>query len=318
MYQLSATLGAWVEAQIGAPITETRINDSGWSNLVIEINRAWVLRLPKALSDRHSETPWLAESALELGILQALGPRLAGVALPQPLANSLAMPVAPDKASAPSPQPGLLYPRLPGMGMSPAQLTDDNLELARDLGRVLAAIHGTRPQFQGLEAYPYGDGDFWTSLWPMAIRQLSQEALKLAEHYFRDAHERGLDGRQLKPVLCHGDFGPANLLLKEACSQSPPRLGAVLDFSDCCLQDPALDFAPLLRRAGKVFGQQLLASYRQHLGETAWQALEPASLFDRCEFQARRKALFVLWYGDKYGFHSQGSQDFFRSSFSRG
>jgi Ser/Thr protein kinase RdoA (MazF antagonist) len=42
------------------------------------------------------------------------------------------------------------------------------------------------------------------------------------------------------PMLCHGDFGPHNILWSEG------KVASVIDFDHACMGDPAIDIAPLI------------------------------------------------------------------------
>ncbi len=79
-------------------------------------------------------------------------------------------------------------------------------------------------------------------------------------------------------------------------------MAGIIDFSDICRTDPAMDLAPLWRRMPAPFFTLFLAHYQAALGPERWQALAPDSLLKRAQYYALRRAAFVIWYGTSFGF----------------
>jgi aminoglycoside phosphotransferase (APT) family kinase protein len=73
----------------------------------------------------------------------------------------------------------------------------------------------------------------------------------------------------LETVLVHGDLGPAHILHRGS------SVTGVIDWSDACLGDPALDFAWLLHSTRREFSSTLLGAYLRESGS----GLRDRSLF---------------------------------------
>ncbi len=295
-------LEEWIVSKTGVEITTLTINDSGWSNLVIDINHRWILRLPKQLIAPEKGLP-APRFALEQAIITALCHQ----GLPASLMPALILSSASTANTANSPATKvlpevMLYPKIDGAHSAIDSLSREAQKLlAQQLARFLASLHQQprAPELVrlGLNAYPYGDDDFLADILPAAAAHLSHDGQQNALAYFEHAVNRFEHNPLPEPRICHGDFGPGNILIG-----SDGSLGGVLDFSDVCLGDPAMDLAPLWRRTSSDFFAALLAQYQTELGDPHWQALHPASLMERIQFQALRKASFVIWYAERYGF----------------
>lgn len=300
--RLANWLADWIVSKTGVEITTLSINNSGWSNLVIDINHHWILRLPKQLIAPEKGLP-APRFALEQAIITALCHH----GLPPSLMPALILSSASKANTAGSTATDILpevmlYPKIDGAHRAIDSLSlEAQQPLAQQLARFLASLHRLPrdPELVGLglNAFPYGDDDFLADILPTAAAHLSRDGQRNALAYFEHAVNRFEHNLPPKPHICHGDFGPGNILIGPDGS-----LDGVLDFSDVCLGDPAMDLAPLWRRTSLDFFAALLAHYQTELGDTHWQALDPESLMERIQFQALRKAAFVIWYAERYGF----------------
>ncbi|MCL2918718.1 aminoglycoside phosphotransferase family protein [Shewanella litorisediminis] len=316
LYQLSDTLTDWIVETIGESVSRVDINNQGWTNLVLEINGRWMARLPKPLSDDagHALT---SRYTLEKQLLDTLT-----ASIGRDGSNNLSSSVLPKVYLAPDNlEVCMLYPKLAGnpidwqseqMNVSGAKAYTP---LAGALGALLAKLHTTKMAHPQLVAYPYGDEDFLGDVLPALHPLVSDETYNNAYRYFSTVLDTLNSQSKVSVSLCHGDFGPANILLG-----SDFRLSAVLDFSDVCLGDAAMDFAPLWRRSPSQFMHDLLATYREVSGEDHWQSLQSQTLNNRIQFHALRKAVFVVWYGKGYGFDNgiTGSLNYLKQYFTPG
>ncbi|QYK03704.1 phosphotransferase family protein [Shewanella zhangzhouensis] len=319
MYQLSDTLTDWIEETIGEPVLAVEINNQGWTNLVFEINGCWMARVPKHLTDTEGHT-LTNRYALEKQLLDTLSlaiDRDRDCETDQP--NCLTAAILPKVHLAPGHIAAcMLYPKLAGSPLdwqSPGlrtMSTNTCTSLAAAIGTLLAKLHATELTHLQLVAFPYGDEDFVGSVLPALRPLMGADSYRNAQTYFIKMSETVATQAEVSSRLCHGDFGPANILLGRDY-----RLSGVLDFSDVCLGDAAMDFAPLWRRSPSEFMHDLLATYREVSGEGHWQSLQPQTLTARIQFHALRKAAFVVWYGKRFGFEDgiTGSLNYLKQQF---
>lgn len=315
-------LSQWLPGEIGAEITELKVNGSGWSNLIIEINRQWILRLSRSLIEPERKLPsprFELEQRLIAGISDIQAGTKNSPELPQMPLMRLFTPHQHTVFSATKSTQAFaaLYPRISGRHHSSEELSNQLADsLARAIATFLARLHALAPSQelikQGLRPYPYGDAHFLQEVLPASLNQLSKQGQYAAERYFSQTVAR-FENLSPSPMwICHGDFGPGNLLFDDEAN-----LSGILDFSDACLGDPAIDFAPLWRRTSTAFFAMLLKQYQKQLPSTQWQQIQPETLAERIRFQSLRKAAFVIWYAKRHGFEAgmQGSLDYLRQTF---
>lgn len=163
----------------------------------------------------------------EVGLLAELGP-----SLPVPVPGVEAFRDTDEGAY-------VAYRKLPGK-----PLRDPSPSVATELGRFLAALHGFRPSVELPPQQEY-------------VERFVREVLPLLDANERARAERMFAGRVRgpEPVLLHGDLGPAHIL------HDGTGVTGVIDWSDACLGDPALDFAWLLNGTIDSFGTDLLSAY---------------------------------------------------------
>ncbi|ABM00230.1 hypothetical protein Sama_2024 [Shewanella amazonensis SB2B] len=298
LYQLSDTLTDWIVETIGEPVLTVELNNQGWSNLVLEINGRWIVRLPKRLTDSEGNS-LTNRYLMEKQLLETLS-----LAIDKDTSSHLSAAILPNVHLAPRHVADcMLYRKLQGspLDWQSEQLSTLNnhmcTSLAASIGALLAKLHATELAHPQLVAFPYGDEDFVGSVLPALRPLVDADSYKNAQTYFITMLETVATQAEFSSRLCHGDFGPANILLGRDY-----QLTGVLDFSDVCLGDPAMDFAPLWRRSPSEFMHDLFSAYRHTSGEDHWQSLQPQTLNHRIQFHALRKAAFVVWYGTRYGF----------------
>ena len=157
---------------------------------------------------------------------------MAGLALPVPIPRLLEGPVAGDDWSA------SLITRVPG---TPADdLIATNPAKLQVYAELLAALRAADPRV-GSDLPPprtwCGGGE-----WPDLVRR--DLSLLLAEDVRGTALDRIaelLDAEgDVAGVVCHGDFGPHNILW------DVDRPAGLIDLDHACIGDPAIDLAPLI------------------------------------------------------------------------
>lgn len=251
----------------GRPTDEYKVIDTGWSNVVVEVNQYQIFRFPRKLTPQFEvEKTFLTQFA----------------------ANS--------PLKIPNPEPSsvdfMTYRRIEGERFDPTKFwrLDEAYQekIIRQLGEFLTALHSFKFEHQDLSEFPYGGGDFWKDLWPLVASDLSETARMNAKRFFEDVFKQiGQEG--FTQTIVHADLGTNNLLIDFEASQ----LTGIIDFSDLCWGDPATDFAGFYRHFGRGFVQRLLDYYQRPIENNFWA---------RIEFQANRKLFFVIYFAQNYGF----------------
>jgi aminoglycoside phosphotransferase (APT) family kinase protein len=130
-------------------------------------------------------------------------------------------------------------------------------ELTRDFGRFLGALHS----FPRSEAASLGvpDVDLWREHYVPLIEAARPHLATQTRGWLDTLCERFVaeGGVPESPrVLIHGDVDGRNVMLHHDGS-----LSGIIDFSDCMIADPALDFACILNDWSWSFLERLLAHY---------------------------------------------------------
>lgn len=164
----------------------------------------------------------------EARILQAM----ARIALPVPIPHLLAGPVEADDGSA------TLITRMPGSQTD--DVTTVNPGRIQSYVDLLAAFHAADPATMSDLPAPRT----WCGgpQWPTLVRQELAPLLNVdARRSASDRIAQLLDTEDAGPgVVCHGDFGPHNILWDE------DHPASLIDLDHACVGDPAIDIAPLI------------------------------------------------------------------------
>lgn len=131
------------------------------------------------------------------------------------------------------------YRKLPGKPVD-----DPPASLARELGRFLVELHSFRARLK-LPRHQDPVERFVGDVLPL----LDQDERRRAEAMF----EQRLSTSET--AVLHADLGPAHILHEGV------RVTGVIDWSDACLGDPALDFAWLLNGTNEAFAAALFDAY---------------------------------------------------------
>lgn len=245
-----------------------KLIDSGWSNIVVEINDKWICRFVRDIQSTQFQ--------LENGFLKSFEPT-------SPIAVPAIVNIGSDY---------IVYHRLSGERFSPQKyqsFAQDNKNLIqRQLGEFLSVLHTTSFKHPQLKVFPYGGGDFWLELWQPVAKLLSPQVRTEAKYYFEKAFTE-IDFQQVNKTISHADLATNNIL----CDYTRQSLTGIIDFSDLCLADPAADFAGFYRHFGLEFTKSVLTYYRGDLG---------TQLEERFEFHCKRKLFFVVYFALNYGF----------------
>lgn len=206
-------------------------------------------------------------SEREAGTLTAVG----AAAMPVPVPHVLDGPHQDDAT-------GLwmtLLSTVPGVPTSDLDsCTDQRL---RQYAGLLGALRAASPAVGGslppVRAWCGGED------WPHIVRcdllpRLSRSAAAVAEQRVQGV----LEAEQgIEPVLCHGDFGPHNILWAQGSAAS------LIDLDHACLGDPAIDLAPLIgfhgaTRVAELAAPEVIERARAHRATLPLQVAAAAQL----------------------------------------
>lgn len=268
--------------------------DSGWSNIVVQINEDWIFRFTRGLCE--------AQFQLEADFLLSMK---ASRSAPFSTGN---YPVSIPRIIAHG-SDYLVYRKVPGERFSPqryCQLSaNGQLKVVRHLASFVSKLHRMQYRHPALSAAPYGGGDFWTELWPAGSRLLQPSTRSRAQSFFEEKIQAA-NATAFNKTLIHADLATNNVLVN---FDTDCGVG-VIDFSDLSLSDPAADFAGFYRHFGRAFIDQLLTHYTGSIED---------NFFARIELHARRKIFFIVHYARKYGFdqHLPGLAEQMEELFAR-
>jgi aminoglycoside phosphotransferase (APT) family kinase protein len=271
-------LRARVEARLGVTATNVVRVEEGWDSSVFEVNREWIVRVPR----RDEVRGWMRKEVALLGVLAP--------ALPVPAPCFEAVEDA-------GPISFVAYRKLDGDPLdSKACRGAQGGVLAAQLGAFLTALHAF-PRASAIRAgIAYADASGWLEQQRRLAERCEHEVMPLldrdewrrAQAVFDDFFSSRDGLLDLDLVLVHGDLGPAHILRRGSA------VSGVIDWSDACLGDPALDLAWLVYGTSSRFAEALLDAYA---GDTESHAL------------LRARALFYHrlgpWHEVLYGLESE-------------
>lgn len=262
---------ARIRAALPEPIESVQLIDTGWTNRVFEVNGRFIFRFVR--------DPANTQIAVERAFLPLFAPR-APVAVPHPLYDDVDY---------------IAYRKIPGARFAPDKFAAftpaQQAVLISRLGAFLKALHNFQFTHPALSAAPYGGGDFWRELWPLAKSELSARTQSRAERFFTRVYARATAVPFAKTIT-HSDLATNNVLV----DYENRHLGGIIDFGDVCVADPAVDFAGFYRRFGRSFVETLLRHYHRPVADNFWA---------RIEFEAKRKIFFVLYFALHHGYEAE-------------
>lgn len=200
-----------------------------WTNAAVRVGAFHIVVIPstgpilRLTTGIHFDT----RAQREARTLQAI----AGVALPVPIPHVIAGPVESDDWSA------TLITRVPGHQID--DVTTATPERIQSYADLLTALHAAKPstmhELPARRTWCGGDE------WPALVRhELAPLLNPDAQRSASDRIAQLLDIEASPSVLCHGDFGPHNILWNDN------RPASLIDLDHACIGDPAIDLAPLI------------------------------------------------------------------------
>src|SRR6266702_3945229 len=213
---------------------EVRIIEDGWDSLVLDLDNAWILRFPR----RPEVADWLDR---EIALLPELAAKLP-VTVPQfdLIARNSGACVAYRKIAGTPPTTGV------------------SKRTGQDVGGFLSALHRfpvERARALGVSCF---DPMAWRDRYRGRCAEFRQDVFPLLEPAERERAD-GVFGRveelDFSPALIHGDLGPAHVLCRSG------RVVGVIDWSDACVGDPALDLAWCLNGSASEVARGVASIY---------------------------------------------------------
>ncbi|HWD26339.1 MAG TPA: phosphotransferase [Rhizomicrobium sp.] len=260
------------DALPGLAFTGAVLNTYGEDNYVLEIDRAWIVRIPRDEAGR-------SRFAAELNLLAALGPI---AAVPVPRYGCIA---ADGSMGA--------YRRIDGAEMTPpvfalldrAAQRDVLNELAHFLSTLHALPEATIRQPDGMTQRTWRGEQFaalYRGMRRAKIARVTPPGMLARFDAFHAAFETE---RPFVPRLAHGDLSDDHILLRP-----DGTLAGIIDFTDAAWGDPAIDFA-WFWRLGEARLDFVLERYAL--------AAEDTGLKTRSHWTFVRYLISQIAYGDK-------------------
>jgi len=237
--QYEALLGTYFPE---LPVDGISLLGEGWDSIAIEVNRAFVFRIPKR--------PAVArQMCKEIRVLEAIRPHLkARIPLPEWIG---------PPAHSDFPVSAVGYRKLLGTLLSEIPPGSMKNRVLSGVGNFLSELHTIPMDVLKDVDVPWfrwtGDNsDDGSRNWRDGLQQfmnrIRQDAIPLLRCPVRENVKGGIEGFLARPqnfqfeaVLLHGDFAPEHILVNTETGEI-----GVIDFGDCGTGDPAYDVWPEL------------------------------------------------------------------------
>jgi aminoglycoside phosphotransferase (APT) family kinase protein len=213
--------------------------EEGWDSLVAIVDDHWIARIPR--------TPQAADATpREVALLELLARRVP-VAVPEPVE------LCPEHGA-------MLYPRIDGAPLDEQVVARlGPARLAEQVAAVLAAVHDTpletvrATETPDLSKAAWGDDytERWARFKHRVVPLLPEISASTATRFLDRMAERMTDAAA-DGVLVHRDLGPAHVL----CATH--GVSGIIDWSDACIGDRAIDLAWLLEGTASSFARELI------------------------------------------------------------
>lgn len=228
-----------IRAVFPEDITHVHLIESGWMNLVIEINDRWIFRFPRKEDSRE-------QMEVEKTFLQAFR-AVSPVRLPHFVYQTDAF---------------VGYEKIQGELFSPQHLANlsapQTEKIAQTLANFLHCLHTFSFADERVRQWRFnGDGrDFYEVVLPVVLPQLSASVAAKVRAYF-DAFAADEANFTFTKGLVHGDLRAEHMIF----DPSAGAIVGIIDFGDLSHGDLALDFAGIAHDLGADFLQQVLSFY---------------------------------------------------------
>lgn len=269
----------------------------GWNSLVFILNDEYAIKIPKTLDAA-------AGIKKEMAITDAIRD-LVPVSIPQyvsKLENKDAMAFAYRFIRGRMMTTKPLEPGARNFDPTSIADTEHYRSIQKQLAGILSSIHGIDiPLVKEIIS------GFETGTWDESYRKLAEKWFESLEKSFRGKELRAarslledtvesIAGCDFQQKFIHGDFGGWNIIYDE----DKKEIAGLLDWANCCIGDPALDFTELIYDYGERYTLEVLEFY----GKNAH-----PGLLDRAKLHLRLEGFRDLQYGlsnDSSEFRNKG------------
>lgn len=229
--------------------------DMGWDYFVLDVNDELIFRFPRR-PDVLKQLEWEIEILPMLAdVLPVRVPKFEYVATPE----------------SGEPAKFVGYQKILGSGLDAQKLerSGSRVSVARSIGEALSALHSM--PLGGLKDHPMSQNPDPRNLegWRNSYNRLFEFAQEnVFPRLSRDTERREkqtwcdflLDNRNFNfsPVFVHQDLNSEHVIT----DYERGTLAGIIDWGDCGIGDPALDFVGLARGMGEDFALEVLDHYR--------------------------------------------------------
>ena len=219
----------------------------GWANFTFEIDGCWMVRFP-------SNEGVAGSTGRELRLLPELG-RFVDFAIPSPVATG--------KWRG---WPFFTYRKLVGRPLSAA---DDSAAIRTRLAHILRQLHSfplsRATDLLGVDeagvAWRRRYEDLWSLVESTALPELPIELAEQVGAAYRSFVTTDFD---FEPCLVHNDLFSDHVLV-----DGRGDVTGIIDFEDCCIGDPIIDFVPLVEALGSEVVSDLSGRPDPRVGSAA-------------------------------------------------
>jgi aminoglycoside 2''-phosphotransferase len=251
-------------------------NTRGWDSFVLEVNDEWIFRFPM----RDDVLVYLRR---ELGLLPFLAP-----ALSTPIPYFVYFGLGGED----HPLLFVGYPKLQGVLFEDESITEEQLILlAAELGTFISELHRfpiAQAVWLSVENHT---PEQWRARYHKRYEMLVKQSFPRLDVVLRARAEHiwmeFLSDESIftfQPVLLHADLVGGHIL----CDPARGRLTGIIDWGDCVIGDPALDFSGLDLQYGRVFVERVISHYQGNIDKSFWQRMT----FYQCYEHAFSKLIY--------------------------
>ncbi|MFE8697386.1 aminoglycoside phosphotransferase family protein [Cytobacillus sp. FJAT-53684] len=226
-------------------VNEIEVNNKGWDNHIMIINKAIVFRFPKSRA-------LLTKVVDEVKLLECLSLKEPIVKIPK-----YELVYNGNKPKA------VKYPLIKGKSLSEHAIYDlsANPENAKIIGDFLTKLHSIDlSELEGTKLDTVHTLNYWQGLYSsvktVVFPYLNQHQQEEVNEIFAD-FIRDFPSLTYKKTVIHGDLTSSNMIF----NKEDGLVTGIIDFTDAQIGDPAFDFAGLYWNFGPAFTREVLSWY---------------------------------------------------------
>lgn len=236
----------------------------GWNSRILILNGEYTIKLPKTRSG-------LKGIRKEIRITDAIRGNIP-VAIPEYLSTSEGIA---KEAFAYRFISGTMLTKKPLGNISnnfdPTSVSDHELYISiqKQLADILTSIHGIQINLVR-DIFKEYVGETWAETYEKLGKKFVKDLEKAFHGQKLDDAKASLEktvfsitASRFPEKFIHGDFGGWNIIYRTDLK----KISGVVDWADCRIGDPALDFAELIYDYGEPYAEEVLGFYGHHAGK---------------------------------------------------